>query len=231
MKIKSLLSAFVAAVILFTTSCNSDDPTPGTQIFLDIVTVASRTETGTVLTCRQGADTPLVTYTTTQAISGNFIKEGDRILISYTTELGRYVSGPISILAATTTAGAGAPVPEEDFLSIGDIKGTAVTMNTIWLTGNYLNAVFLAHSSTNYKTCRMVADTNTLDDEWPVIRIIFVPDSGTDESEYAFYMSYSVADIFARPNVKGVHVCFNDPSKKEQYVDIESTSQTIRPIE
>lgn len=232
MKLKNLLAAFAAAIILMTTSCNSDDVTPGTQIFLDIVTVQSKTDAGTVLTCRQGADTPLVTYTTSQVISGTYINEGDRILISYTAEQGRYVTGTISILAATTTAGAGEQVPEEDFLQIGNINGSAVNMNDIWRTGSYLNAVFLSYSSANYKTCRMVADKSTLNDEYPVIRIIFEPETGKDESEYAFYMSYSISDILDRQGVKGVRVYFNDPSKKQDYVQIENiSSEPIRPVE
>ena len=50
-------------------------------------------------------------------------------------------------------------------------------MNSVWRTGTYLNAVFLARSASNYKTCRMVADQTTLNDEYPVIRIIFEPET------------------------------------------------------
>lgn len=232
MKLKNLLAAFAAAIILMTTSCNSDDVTPGTQIFLDIVTVKTKDATGAVFTCRQGADTPLATYTTSQTITGNFIKEGDRILISYTAEQGRYVTGNITVLAATTTAGAGAPVPEEDFLQITNLKGATVNMGNIWRTGTYLNAVFLAHSASDFKTCRMVADNTTLNDEYPVIRLIFEPETGTNESEYAFYMSYSISDIVNRPGVKGVRVYYNDPSQKQDFVEIDYVgSGIIRPNE
>lgn len=231
MKFKNLLAAFAAAVVLFTSSCNSDEPVSGTQIYLDIVTLESRTEAGTTFTCRQAGDSPLVTYFTKQVISGNYLKEGERILIQYSTDKGRYVSGDINVFAATTTAGAGAEVPEEDFLQLPNLKGTAVNMSSIWRTGNYLNAVFLAHSSTNYKTCRMVADQTTLNDEYPVIRIIFEPDTGTDEAEYAFYMSYSISQILNRPGVKGVRVYYNDPSQKQDYVDVEGSTHTIRPVE
>lgn len=104
MKLKNLFAAFVAAVIFFTTSCNTSEPGTGTQIYIDIVTVQSRTETGTTFTCRKEADSPLATYFTSQVISGNFLKEGDRILIQYTADQGRYVSGNINVFAATTTA-------------------------------------------------------------------------------------------------------------------------------
>lgn len=232
MKLKNLLAAFVAAVIFFTTSCNTSEPGTGTQIYIDIVTVQSRTETGSTFTCRKEADSPLVTYFTSQVISGNFLKEGDRILIQYTADQGRYVSGNINVFAATTTAGAGAQVPEEDFLLLPNLKGSVVSMNSVWRTGTYLNAVFLARSASDYKTCRMVADQTTLNDEYPVIRIIFEPETGADESNYAFYMSYSISQILSRPGVKGVRVYYNDPAQKQEYVQIEAfTSEPIRPVE
>ncbi len=231
MKTKVLLPLLLAIASLFSlTSCNSDDNGSTPQIYLDIVTIKSTDAAGTVLTMRENGDSPLVTYTTTQTISGEYVKAGDRIIISYTAENGRLENGPINIIAAAPTIGKGHAIAEKTAEETGQWLTSSLNMSDIWRTGEYINLVFLSHSSSTPKKCELVVDKATLEDEYPSVYLIFEPGDGSDVSDYAFYMSYSITEITDHANCKGVTINYKSSSGANTSKQIEYTGGSfIRP--
>ncbi|MDE5689491.1 MAG: hypothetical protein K2I38_02185, partial [Duncaniella sp.] len=78
--------------------------------------------------------------------------------------------------------------------------------------------------------CRVVADASTIGNEYPDLYLLFEPEMlGPDCADYAIYMSYSVADIFANPSCKGVTVHFNDPNISAQQITLNKLGSALTP--
>ncbi|MCM1066151.1 MAG: hypothetical protein NC418_01090 [Muribaculaceae bacterium] len=222
MKTKVFIPLLLAiAAMIGLSSCNSNDDGPQTQIYLDIVTIKSTDATGTVLTLRKLNDSPLVTYTTTQPISGEVVKVGERIIISYTAENGRFENGPIKIYAAAPTIGKGGQIPAKSAADTGQWLTSSLNMNDVFRTGEYLNVVFLSYSAPNPKKCELVADEATLADEYPTVHLLYEPGDGQEMNDYAFYMSYNMNDIVKHDGCKGIKLVYKGSSGVTETKQVE----------
>lgn len=231
MKIKHLAIAAACTVALMATSCNSDSDDGRSSIYTNIVTVGSATPTGTTFTFRQEGDSRLITYSSSQVISGDQIKPGNRVAMSYqmlsydeNDKLGGqppFCNGTISILAAIPAIGLGDAIPVATAEETQNFKSAEVTVNSVWRSGEFLNVIFLKYGNGKYKSCRLVADKATLDDEYPVVHLIFENenDVSIEQENYAYYMSYSLTSIAGKDTAKGIILEFNDPQNDKVQIE------------
>lgn len=203
---------FALAVAAITSSCNTnDDPTPQPIIYTDIVTVEEIDDGKAVFTFREKGDSPLITLTSTQTMNKELFKEKTRIAISYTPSSGQhYIDDAVTLRAAVNVIGEGKSVDVSTKDDTRDWLTSQINMYTISRSGEYIDIVFVAYTSPDASVCRLVADEGTLDNEYPVLHLLFEPSNGANQDNYAIYMSYSLADIFSRPMCKGVKVYFAD---------------------
>lgn len=220
----------LAAAATGLTSCNDDPKEPEIRLFTDIVTVVKADAGETVLTFRRQDDSPLITLTSTQTMDAQIFKPGQRIVMNYynaTSE--QYVSGPIKIYAAAPTVGSGAAVPDSLASKTQNWATAPITVSGIWRSGEYVNLIFQAVTGTDARTCALVADRETLDDEYPQLHLIFKPNDQFDVQNYLIYMSYSLSDIFAHPNVKGVQIHYRQ-DQGYGMTQLDKMTSTFTPV-
>ncbi len=233
MNLKTIITTLAASAILFS-SCGDSGSDNSTIIFTDIVTLESIEPALTTFTFREKDNSPEITLVYRDDINKNLpqkpFKENTRVAISDTTETNKHsVNSVISLLAATNIYGGGEEVPVVKRQGMSDFDSSPVNLNSLWRTGEYINAIFTAISSPNPKKCVMNVDEETINDEYPKIHIIFQPDESLELKQYGVYMSYSVAELFARPGCKGVEVFFNDPNQKQKSVTFKKTDGSFTP--
>lgn len=191
-------------------SCNKEDE-PVEQNYIDIVTLESITDAGTVMSLRQMGDSPLLTYTTSQTMDPKDFKEHQRVAISYIPDGGKpYVSGAVKLLAATVTVGEGAPVPEATSESTGKWATSPITLGSAWRTGKYLNLYYAGFTVENPKANVLYVDKESLAFPFPDLYLVFEGDAGPIGQMYSFYMSYDISAVWDRPNVKGITIHYVD---------------------
>lgn len=232
MNLKNIfLTTAVCAATLSLASCNSnDDPEGGrTVIYSNIVTVESVESTGASFSFQKMDDSPLITLTTTQSVSGdgvNLLKKGMRIVLSYTPASGeQYKSGPITAYQWVKTYGEGAQLPVEPASTTSGWYTNAVQQAMIQRTGPYLNAGIVSNDKPN--ECRIVVDEATVNDEYPKAYLIY-KSSTPLPTNYVFYVSYSMTDLMEHDNFKGLDVVYEDSfGKHTTRVDRPNTG--LRP--
>lgn len=234
MKIKNIIITLTTLSALLFTACGGDDDENTDIIYTDIVTVESIDPSATTFTLRQDDDSPLVTLIyqgdINKGLPDNTFVEDTRIAISYIPKADKhYVNSTIELLSATNIYGGGAEVPVVSRTGMSDFDSNDISLNSLWRTGEYINAIFIATSGPNPKQCRMVVDAETLDDKFPCVYLVFKPEQNLNMTQYGFYMSYSLKDIFSRPSCGGVKVFFNDPNQAQKSVIFTKTSGSFTP--
>ncbi len=214
MNLKNIfLTTAVCAAALSMASCdsNNDPEGGGTVIYSNIVTVESVESTGAAFTFQKENDSPLITLTTTQSVSGdgaNLLKKGMRIVLSYTPVSGeQYKSGPITAYQWVKTYGGGDQLPVVPESSTPGWYTNAVQQVMIQRTGPYLNAGIVSNDNPN--ECRIVVDEATVNDEYPKAYLIY-KSSTPLPTNYLFYVSYSMTDLMERSTFQGLDVTYDD---------------------
>lgn len=222
MKIKSILSilAITVAAAGFS-SCNQGDDGDNAEYYLDLMTVSATTDAGTVFTLRKNADSPLITLTTNQVISGDYVRQGYRVLVNYTADE-QYKSGAISVQSTAPAIGYGLAIPQATSADFGDWNGEGVNVYDIWRTGMYLNVSLMASSTPSYKKCGIVLDSATMNSEYPEAHLYFVSNQSGEVSIYAYYLSYSLEDLFNNTSCKGLRLYYNDSTQPNGNILIEN---------
>ncbi|MDE6198152.1 MAG: hypothetical protein K2F91_09850 [Muribaculaceae bacterium] len=232
MKLKNFaLGIIAAASVAGLSSCNSNDnPLPPTVIYTDIVTIAAMNADGSAFTFQKENDSPLVTLTTKQTLSPDHFKVNTRAVISYTSESDHATSGPVNLLAAAETYGRGDAPATVSAEQAGNWETSPVDNIIVQRSGQYVNVVFTAYTDSTPKLCRVVLDEATLNDEYPTLYLLFEPQEfGINPGNYAIYMSYSLAGIFAQSTSKGVEVVYKDNTNTTKSVQLDKMSSGLTP--
>lgn len=210
MKIKSFLLGLCAAALL--PACNSTDEPDTDGYYVDIVTLESNGAAGAIMTFQEFGDSPLITLTTTQQFMPEIFKTGTRVAIVYkpTNNNKQYQSGPVTVAQAMETLGGGTAPLEGTSVSTGKWASADITLYRLWRSGNYLNFIFQGTSVGEPKQCDLYVDTNTLNSDFPEFHLIYEGEKGSSAEKYTFYASYSIEEIWQRPEVKGVRVYYAD---------------------
>lgn len=206
--IKKLISGLVSAVLLLgVASCNSSDGGKGIidNPLYDFATLTAVGDNGSTFEVIKSGDAQPVYLTSNIKVDTKIVPVGQRLLITYQPTDGiSYQSGPIDLYRYQQVIN-------------GDVEtGTAaqweawrtqdVSLYYFTRTGKYLNAMVNVFVLNAPKTFTLVADEATLDDEYPVLHMIFISDTSMDGSMRTGYASWNIAKVWDRPTCKGVKV-------------------------
>lgn len=222
---KALIPVVAAALSL--ASCNTGEDLPSSPIYTDVVTVASMSP-GTVFTITPPTGSQLVTLTYNGSINKDVFEVGDRVLISYQTDAERYQNGIINLAGIGLTFGEGKPFEAVTSVATGGFVSQEVNRAEAWRSGRYLNVAFTVNNNTMPAECRVVLDAETKNDEYPQLYLLYNQKTVTVAPETAFYMSYSLSEVFDLSGCKGVVFNYTTGSGKQQ-ITIENTSAIIKP--
>ncbi len=229
MKQKIMRMLAMATVVLGLASCNNSEPGSSTVYFLDIVSYDAESAGGSTFTVRKNGDSELVTYTTPQKLSTVDFKVGTRVLISYTNESQtQYVSGPITLAAAANVEGKGDPVQKKTAEETADWASDKVSVASLFRSGEFINIQFSGALGSQKAIVEMYLDSETADSEYPELHLIFGPYTGYVDTPYMFYGSWSIANIWSRPDCKGIKVFYNSTSSQSMAL-FEKASGTPTP--
>lgn len=210
MKMKAILFSCLCGTLLLS-SCNSDDPGNDELSFVDIVTIESTGNVGSVVTLQKMGDSPLVTLTTPQQFDQAVFKPDTRVLIYYHPQSNeQYVSGPITIHSASPTYGEGKKPEVKTSAETNKWATGKVGLMAVWRTGKYLNMQFQATTAGEPRQVEMVADAMTLDSEVPHLHFIYEGTNGAQPQTYTFYGSWNIEEIWNKSGVKGVRIYVAD---------------------
>jgi|GEM_PF-805903 len=235
MKLTNLLFAASILAGMTLTGCNqahkdgSDPDYPGggsgPKVYIDFVTLESTGPSGTSFTLQSKNDAPLITYFTTQQMPASEFYLKDRVVISYTPTSGeRYQNGPISVYEALKPYGAGAVPYPKTSIQTQDWKSDPIEMYELHRSGNYINVIFNADANYENVTAELVLDAATAELDMPEYYLLFNrKNQETSTQKYAFYMSYSIKDQWAREDLRGIRIKYTD-SKGTTHKDILKTN-------
>ena len=224
----------VAAASLFT-ACNSDEPNNpenNRPVFTDIVTVSSMGSASTEFTFRKIDDSPLVTLTVNQAANPNNVKVGDRLAISYRSDANtQYVSSEIQVHGITGTAGNGKAIPVGKAIDNSNWFSSTISKPVLQRSGEYVNVQFFSSMYPESATIKMVIDESTINDTFPTAYILFNGSYAQTPVSYVYFMSYSLTELWADPNVQGLNIIYQiNEGPKTYTINRPGHSQEI-PVE
>lgn len=202
----TLLIGALAAVGL--SSCNSSDDTYTTPRYLDIVTVNSTGPEGLVMTVYKPFTSTAATLTSDRTVSGDHLPVGSRIVISYSAEQGRYVSGPIELFAAVPTVGLGAEIPVASYEEISAVRSEAIQVPEFGVTAHYLDFDFQAITAAT-TTVKLTLDEATLEDEYPKAYLTVVTPAMATTLNQLYYGSYDLQNLMGKSNFRGLEIFYN----------------------
>lgn len=230
MKLKYLLGLLP---LLCLASCNSSKEDDGDLVCLDIVTLESNSDAGSVFSLQQSADSPVLTLISTQQLDPNTFKAGTRVVMQYVPANNQpYTSGNIRVIVAANTLGGGKAAEISTAEETTNWASAKVEARSIWRTGKYLNFQFQGDSSGDPRNCRLVFDESTLDSDFPVAHFIFNGSQGGMSQTYVFYASFDISKEWNLENAKGIKVVYKDMASvttgDTQETFVKST-QTLTP--
>lgn len=220
----------LAAAALSFSACNSSSDPVKTQ-YVDIVTLESSTESGSVMTYRVLDDSPEITLTSSQSFSKDQI--GKRIFIMYTSDNDdkHGVSGPVSIQFAGPTLGGGAAPLPASVDSLNNWHSEEIQFMQAYRSGKYLNLGMTLPTTNNPEKFACYLDVASENSEYPELWIVYKSKVGFDTQSMNFFGSYDISGIWDRPNVKGIKLHYNDNGDAEQIVTLEKNKPSIKPAE
>ncbi len=183
----------------------------GANLFADIVTLDYTSPGGTRVSFQRQGDSPMINLSAAVELPAE-LKVGSRIVIGYWPDNGeRYVSGPITILQAFNTFGLGGEPRPYSAVQTNDWASEGIELLGVQRSGDYIDVVFNAKAIYSSATAELVLDRETADSEKPQYYVIFKKNTSVSTSQYSsFFLSYSIKDVWAREDVKGVTVHYTD---------------------
>lgn len=214
MMIRQLTIPFVILLSAVLASCNknSDEPSYAT-VYTDIVTYEGSSNGVTTFSFRKEGDSNLIKLTSTSTTVNIELTPGTRIMIQYAPDCGqRYMSSSITLLAATNIYGSGDAVEELSATETGNWRSDGVDMIAIYRSGDYVNVQFTGALGAQTAIVRLVADKETLDDEYPQLHLIYGPYSGLMTDTNMFNGSWNISSIWERSTCKGIKILYENNS-------------------
>ncbi len=230
-KLNQLVLGLLAFVFCFSTaSCNSDDNDNTALTFMAFVTYSASTPEGSVFTCRENLDEPLVTFTSPIVLDSKNYSTGKRYIIGYSNQSGiRYQSGAINLHAIMEVFNG--KVETADVKAVADLTSTPIDVTLLQREGTYINIEATAPIQKDAKQFGLYVIDETKDDEIPQVYVGFQSDN-TGGYYRTFYGSISIAELWNKPGCKGINVHFqNNGIKKEFYFERTTSLDPSTPFE
>lgn len=215
MTCKSLIATIVAsAAILLTASCSkNDDPTPGGDSYLTVVTLDQNNVSGVVMSFCPANDDPDVVLTADTQLDSRLFAVGSRIYVQYAPLSGDPLkSGPVNLIGVSTVEGAGAKPTPAPTSVVTEYATDAVTVTNLMRAGRYINMSFIAATLNQPKVCMLYVDEATLGQAIPELYFVFEGDGGFNAQNYTFIGSWNIGDIWSRPEVEGIRIFYGNGS-------------------
>lgn len=219
MNFKKTFSALVigAAMTASFASCNSDtDNTPPAVLYTQIVTVESATSSSAVFSYTNEKTNLPVTLYASGTFSTEEIYPGRRVAITYTAENNVDNGGTISLYGITRAFGDGKALEVTTAGETTQFYNGAVANGVASFSGTYLNGGVSVSVGNNPDPCALVVDESTVGDDYPTVRMV-LQQSYSDTSRWIFF-SYSISDLFQRPDMvgaKGLRVVYSTSETSE----------------
>ncbi|MDO4320423.1 MAG: hypothetical protein Q4C34_07595 [Bacteroidales bacterium] len=216
-KAAHILTAMLVMASTLFTSCNSDEPTPTTEVFGTFVTYEGATELSKdwnlTFTTREENDSPLVTFTwSSKAEPDKNLVKGERYLITYTNaSQQRYASGSITLMQILQIFnGKVTPKP------LSEIKDMQKDPYRILLTersGQWVNLIGVAPFNVLPKTFCLFVDEATINSSIPDVYVGYVSDTNSATiSDKELYGSFDLAPVWNLPTCKGIKLHYSTTS-------------------
>lgn len=217
-----LLTKFTSLLLMIfmtisISSCNDDNKnglTIPSNAVLDFATFVSSNDNGSVFTLQKDGDSPLITLTSTIAISTTDLKPGTRVLIQYAPAGSQevYQSGAINLYGiARITNGNVEPKPLSE---IESWQSDGLKINIMTRTGQYVNVWAEAPIQREPKRFVLVADKTTVDSELVELYLVYQADN--DMAAYGqVYASFDLSNVWNKPTCKAVKINYMSRSGME----------------
>lgn len=223
----TLLLALVATVF---TSCNDDNggkELPEGTLY-DIVTLVSNSDEGSVFEFRKDGDSPIITLVSSRKLDEKEVKPGQRMMIAYVPLSGvSYVSGGINLIGYRSVLNGDIQVGKaEDWNSFRTFNQKVTWINR---SGQYLNVqanIFVKNEPKKYD---LVVDESTLNDEYPVAYIIFIPDNEINGYVINGVASWNITKVWEKGSCKGLKVRWANEEGTSTEKVFEKGKEVIEP--
>ncbi len=208
--LSGLLAVLLTAVLA--TACNSKG-SDYVETFMAFATLENTTDKGCTFTTQEGAETPVVTFTSPVELKNDVYPVGNRYIIGYTNESNeRFHSGPIDLVMVMNVANGKieSATPE----AIVSVTTDPLNPTLITRTGKWLNVEATAPIQLGPSQFGLYVDRTTEDDEMPDVYLGFVTDN-TGSPTRQFYGSFSLDPLWSKDSCRGIRLHFKLNGKEE----------------
>lgn len=230
-KIKHMVAiAALAAMTPSSTSCNSDEPKSSKEPVTQFATLLSVSNSGSTFEMNNASNDRQITVSSSKIIDTTNVKVGNRLLLrfNYTSPQVANTGGPIDlqsyqqVINEPLIAGT---AEEWDSWRTQEVNAFYITR-----TGNYLNMmanVYVLHAP---KTFKLVVDSETLNDPYPVAHIIFLSDTSIDGEIRVGYASWDLSLVWKLQSAKGIKVMMANTAG-DRVMTFEKDRASITPLD
>ena len=202
-----LTHAFITAIMTLTLgSCGEDGVDgPVEMTCTDIVTFAGNIGNRATFTFQKMDDSPEITLTAQSALSAAVVEPGTSMLISYIPHDNMsYTSGPVTLLGGRQVTQSSVVTEwREEYDNWDKDK---VYVYSAWRTGKYINVhVRLTYSPEPRLFCLAEAPSSA-GTAWPDVYLVHAMDGEVDNHDRAYYASFDINEVWARPEVEGIRL-------------------------
>lgn len=211
--VRNLFGIIFVSLLLPLMSC--DEPHYDYGDFLEVIAVYGGTGgEGSVFTYQARGDSPEVTLRSSARCDGVF--EGERIMLRYTVL--EEVSDVEKVIRIDGFSKIVCDVLRQvDSSVFGNMASTPVDMTSAWRSGNYLNVYcWVPYAGPKFQML-LVADSSTLDDEIPVLRLVYSILEGEPSFERQCYASFDIGNLWQRESCRGIKIYADDEGGEKTY--------------
>ena len=207
----------LTALILALTACNGHNEEPVVKYTTLVTYVGTDKDTQvSTFTYQTIDDSPLITLTANWLPAEDQIKEGERVVIVYTTA--NYgANGPIQLLQVAPVIG-GQPTETNEPIT-GNIGLLPITT---WRSGPYFNANIEAYISSSGATAKFALLSETKNDPYPVyyLAINQTDFNEIEASRKIAVISFDISEVWNLRTCQGVKIMYRDYQSQEASIQI-----------
>ena len=206
------------ALIFGTTSCNNNNE-PSGQLYFEIATLVRASADQTIFDIPNNDNITSTRLTFTNiGIDTTLYKPGTRWIVGYTIDTEPSYGNITGTLYSLGYVYNGV-LTEGTSQSTGAWKTQAQNVLSIWRSGKWLN--FITQSTyVDYnslpKTFSLVVDSETLDNAYPDVYLLYEASENIDATTSNFYSTFDIESVWDRPNVKGINLTYINFNGQQQ---------------
>lgn len=232
MKTLRIIGAIVAVVLATgLTSCNEDDDTPEGTVITNFATLEALSEDGTSFSVIYDTKSSPVYYTAPQRVNSDDVKVGERLLVNFRVPItsSAQEGGNVQLIAYQPVINGTIEWKTKEELS--KMISSTLQMQSMWITGSYLNMDMIALYQNKPKTFAIYGDESTKNDKKPMLYLIFLTDSEVVSNWRNLYASINVGSVWNNPNYDGFYLSYSDNTTTGAKVVEFTSKDTIKPVD